>query len=64
MDNGSKMCNTCCKEDVCIYKGELAQFTKEVSQLEQKLPISVFTIIKCDKYVDIKSTQLTRTPKF
>lgn len=59
-----KLCNTCCKEDVCIYKGELAQFAKEVSQLEQKLPISVFTDIKCDKYVDIKSTQLTRTPKF
>ena len=26
--NGDRICNTCNKEDVCMYKGELAQAAK------------------------------------
>ena len=64
MENNDKICSNCCKADVCIYKGEIAQFAKEVSILENKLPISVTTDIKCTKFLNIKNSVAVRSPQF
>lgn len=51
--NGDRICNTCCKEDVCMIKGELAHAAKEISKIEQRTNIFIDTDIKCKKWLPI-----------
>lgn len=49
-DNGDRICNTCIKEDVCIYKGELAQAVKEISLIVERTNAFIDTDIRCKKW--------------
>ena len=35
--NGDRICDTRNKEDVCMYKGELAQAAKEITQISERV---------------------------
>ena len=48
--NGDKMCNTCNKEDVCMYKGELAQAAKDITQISERVNVFIDTDIRCKKW--------------
>lgn len=48
--NGDRICNTCSKEDVCMYKGELAQAAKEITQISERENVFIDTDIRCKKW--------------
>ena len=48
--NGDRICNTCNKEDVCMYKGELAQAAKEITQISERVNVFIDTDIRCKKW--------------
>lgn len=50
ISNGDKICNTCCKEDVCMYKSELEQATKEIAQISDRVNVFIDTDIRCKKW--------------
>ena len=49
-NNGDRICDTCIKEDVCIYKGELAQAAKEITQISERVNVFIDTDIRCKKW--------------
>ena len=49
-NNGDRICDTCNKEDVCMYKGELAQATKEITQISERVNVFIDTDIRCKKW--------------
>lgn len=49
--NRDKICDTCSKEDVCMYKGELAQVEKEITQISERTNVFVDVDIKCKKWL-------------
>ena len=49
-NNGDRICNTCNKEDVCMYKGELAQVAKEITQISERVNVFIDTDIRCKKW--------------
>ena len=49
--NGDRICDTCNKEDVCMYKGELAQAAKEITQISERTNVFIDTDIKCKKWL-------------
>lgn len=53
--NGDKICNTCNKEDVCMYKAELAQAAKEITQISERTNVFIDTDIKCKKWSGVVS---------
>ena len=48
--NEDKICDTCIKEDVCMYKGELAQAAKEITQISERVNVFIDTDIRCKKW--------------
>lgn len=48
--NGDKMCDTCNKEDVCMYKVDLAQAVKEITQISERTNVFIDTDIRCQKW--------------
>lgn len=48
--NGDRICNTCNKEDVCMYKAELAQAAKEITQISERVNVFIDTDIRCKKW--------------
>ena len=48
--NGDRICDTCDKEDVCMYKGELAQAAKEITQISERKNVFIDTDIRCKKW--------------
>lgn len=48
--NGDRICNTCNKEDVCMYKAELAQVAKEITQISERVNVFIDTDIRCKKW--------------
>ena len=48
--NGNRICDTCNKEDVCMYKGELAKAAKEIIQISERKNIFIDTYICCKKW--------------
>ena len=48
--NGDRICDTCNKEDVCMYKGELAQAAKEITQISERVNVFINTDIRCKKW--------------
>ena len=48
--NGDRICNTCNKEDVCMYKGELAQAAKDITQISERVNVFIDTDIRCKKW--------------
>lgn len=49
-DNGYRLCNTCTKEDVCMYKGECAQAAKEITKISERTNVFIDTDIRCKKW--------------
>lgn len=49
-DNGDRICNTCDKEDVCMYKGECAQAAKDISVIAERINVFIDTDIRCKKW--------------
>ena len=50
--DGDRICDTCNKEDVCMYKGELAQAAKEITQISERTNVFIDTDIRCKKWSD------------
>lgn len=50
VNNGDRICNTCDKEDVCMYKGELAKAAKEITQISERVNVFIDTNIRCKKW--------------
>lgn len=48
--NGDRICNTCNKEDVCMYKAELAQAAQEITQISERENLFIDTDIRCKKW--------------
>lgn len=48
--NGDRICDTCNKEDVCMYKAELVQATKEITQISERVNVFIDTDIRCKKW--------------
>ena len=48
--NGDRICDTCNKEDVCMYKGELVKATKEITQISERKNVFIDTDIRCKKW--------------
>lgn len=48
--NGDRICDTCCKEDVCMYKGELIQATNEINRISERINVFIDTDIRCKKW--------------
>ena len=49
-NNGDRICDTCNKEDVWMYKGELAQAVKEIAQISERVNVFIDTDIRCKKW--------------
>ena len=50
VNNGDRICDTCNKEDVCMYKGELVQAAKEITQISERVNVFIDTDIRCKKW--------------
>ena len=50
LPNRYRICDTCNKEDVCMYKGELAQAAKEITQISERVNVFIDTDIRCKKW--------------
>lgn len=48
--DGDRICNTCNKEDVCMYKVELAQAAKEITQISERVNVFIDIDIRCKKW--------------
>ena len=48
--NGDRICDTCNKEDVCMYKGELVKAAKEIAQISERVNVFIDTDIRCKKW--------------
>ena len=48
--DGDRICDTCIKEDVCMYKGDLAQAAKEIAQISERVNVFIDTDIRCKKW--------------
>lgn len=48
--NGDRICDTCNKEDACMYKGDLAQVSKEIAQISERVNVFIDIDIRCKKW--------------
>ena len=48
--NGDRICDTCNKEDVCMYKDELVRAAKEITQISERVNVFIDTDIRCKKW--------------
>ena len=48
--HGDRICDTCDKEDVCMYKGECAQAAKDISLIAERTNVFIDTDIRCKKW--------------
>ena len=49
-NNGDRICDTCNKEDVCMYKSELVKAAKEITQISDRVNVFIDTDIRCKKW--------------
>ena len=50
VNNRDRICNTCDKEDVCMYKADLAKAAKEITQISERKNVFIDTDIRCKKW--------------
>ena len=50
LDNGDRLCGTCVKEDVCMYKMGCAQAAKEITKISERENVFIDTDIRCKKW--------------
>lgn len=46
----NRICDTCNKEDVCMYKEELAKAVKDITEISDRVNVFIDTDIKCKKW--------------
>ena len=53
IDNKSnKVCDTCCKADVCMYKGETAKAFMDIKDITDRVNVFVNVNIQCKNYAE------------
>ena len=50
-DNRNRICDTCSKEDVCMYKEELAEAVKDIMQISDRTNVFIDADVKCKKWL-------------
>ena len=50
-NNNNKICDTCCKDDVCMYKEELAKAVKDIMLISDRVNVFIDTDVKCKKWL-------------
>lgn len=50
--NGDRICNTCSKRDVCMYKGELQKAIKDITQISGRTNVFMDVNIRCKKWFE------------
>ena len=50
-DNRNRICDTCSKEDVCMYKEELAKAVKDIMQISDRTNVFINADVKCQKWL-------------
>ena len=50
-NNNNRICNTCSKEDVCMYKEELAKAVRDIMQISDRINVFIDTDVKCKKWL-------------
>ena len=53
--NENRFCDTCIKEDVCMYKEELNKAIKDISEISDHINVFIDTDIKCKKWSGVVS---------
>lgn len=53
--NGDRICNTCNKEDVCMYKDECAKAVSNIQDILDIIPHLVVADVKCKKWSGVVS---------
>ena len=48
--NRDKICDTCIKADVCMYKGELVQAANEIARISERVNVFINTDIRCKNW--------------
>ena len=48
--NRDKICDTCIKADVCMYKGELVQAANEIARISERVNVFINTDICCKNW--------------
>ena len=46
----NKVCDTCCKADVCMYKGETAKAFADIKTIEDRVNVFINVSIKCKNW--------------
>ena len=50
-NSNNRICDTCSKEDVCMYKEELAKAVKDIMQISDRTNVFIDTDVKCKKWL-------------
>lgn len=50
INNENRICKTCNKEDVCMYKRNFAQAVKEITRISERVNQFIDTDIRCKKW--------------
>ena len=50
-NNNNRICDTCSKEDVCMYKEELAKAVKDITQISDRINVFIDIDVKCKKWL-------------
>lgn len=45
------ICNTCGKEDVCMYKAECTMAAKDITEISERTNVFINTDIRCKKWI-------------
>lgn len=48
--DGDRMCDTCNKEDVCMYKVDFAKAINDIIQISERTNVFINTDIRCKKW--------------
>ena len=50
-NNNNRICDTCCKDDVCMYKEELSKAIKDIILISDRVNVFIDTDVKCKKWM-------------
>ena len=50
-NNNNRICDTCCKDDVCMYKEELSKAVEDIMLISDRVNVFIDTDVKCKKWL-------------
>ena len=50
-NNNNRICDTCSKEDVCMYKEELSKAVKDIMKISDRINVFIDVNVKCKKWL-------------